>query len=242
MAIGEEGGARLAPRTTGECVVDRITNPPARTEPTKLAFHASRIIIDAGVLLVMAAMSLTFVTSETTTVDSLEADALPVVLLLIPIFIVTLIPNHTTPIPMPLGWASLVLGIAAFPYSIVKYLDASNLARTLGGSVGFGARLLIFGAFVTLAGIGVSLTRNLLHLPSRGTYPNRPPAPERPMPSDPGRRAARPQTSGASPQPGQRTTARPRPTEPQPQRQAPAPRTRPAPPTDPRRGQTPDER
>ena len=36
----------------------------------------------------------------------------------------------------------------------MKYLDAANLAATLGGNVGFGARLLIFGTFVTLAGIG----------------------------------------------------------------------------------------
>ena len=107
--------------------MDRITNRPARTGPTKLAFHASRIVIDAGVLISMAAMSMPFVTTEGADTNSMVADALPVILLLAPIFLVTLLPDHSRPIPMPLGWISLVLGVAAFPYAVVKYLDAANL-------------------------------------------------------------------------------------------------------------------
>lgn len=165
-----------------------------RREPTQLAFHASRIIIDVGVLISLGAMSLPFVETPTATRDSISADALPALLLLIPIFLITLIPDHTRPIPGPLGWIALVLGIAAFPYAIVKFLDASTVADTVGGTVGLGARLLVFGTFVTLLGIGVGLARRLLHLPSGGSYPaTRPPV----------QRAGRPSIASRSPQRGE---------------------------------------
>jgi predicted lipid-binding transport protein (Tim44 family) len=121
---------------------------------------------------------------------------LPVIILLAPVFLITMIPDHSRPIPTPLGWLSLILGIAAFPYAIVKYLDAGALAETLAGDIGFGARLLIFGTFVTIVGIGVGLARNLLRLPSGGTYPARRPAPDRKAPSQesPRRQATQRQT------------------------------------------------
>lgn len=136
-----------------------------------MAFHASRIVIDVGVLLAMAAMSLPFVTSAVGDRTAIEADALPVILLLLPIFLITLIPDHTRPLPIPLGWLSLILGIAAFPYAVVKFIDAATLADTLDGEVAFGARLMVLGAFVTLVGIAVGLARSLLRLPQGGTYP-----------------------------------------------------------------------
>ena len=142
--------------------------PQHRPVATTLAFHASRIVIDVGVLLAMASLSLEFVTSPTGGQTALKADALPAVLLLLPIFVITLIPDHTRPLPRPLAWASLILGLAAFPYAIVKHLDASVMAGTLGGSVGIGARLLVFGTFVTLVGIAIGLTRSFLGLPSGG--------------------------------------------------------------------------
>jgi hypothetical protein len=158
--------------------------PQHRPPPTTLAFHASRIVIDVGVLLAMASLSFAFVTSPSGDRTALQADALPAVVLLLPIFLITLLPDHTRPLPRPLSWASLVLGLAAFPYAIVKHLDASVLADTLGGSVGIGARLLVFGTFVTLVGIGIGLTRTFLGLPT-GAHPSRPRTPEaaRPRPA-----------------------------------------------------------
>jgi hypothetical protein len=146
--------------------------PQRRPAPTTLAFHASRIVIDIGVLLAMASLSLDFVTAPTGSQAALQADALPAVVLLLPIFVITLIPDHTRPLPRPLAWASLILGLAAFPYAIVKHLDASVMAGTLGGSVGIGARLLVFGTFVTLVGIAIGLTRSFLGLPT-GANPAR---------------------------------------------------------------------
>jgi len=143
---------------------------PAPT--TTLAFHASRIVIDVGVLLAMASLSLDFVTGPGISRSAVQADALPAVALLLPIFLITLIPDHTRPLPRPLGWASLILGLAAFPYAIVKHLDASVLAETLDGSVAIGARLLVFGTFVTLVGIAIGLTRSFLGLPT-GANPAR---------------------------------------------------------------------
>jgi hypothetical protein len=195
--------------------VDHQPRTSSRTrEPTQLAFHASRIIIDVGVLIALGAMSLPFVESPNGSRDSIAADALPALLLLIPIFLITLIPDHTRPVPGPLGWISLVLGIAAFPYAIVKFLDASTVAETLGGTVGLGARLLVFGTFVTLLGIGVGLARSLLHLPSGGSYPAvRPPVrrtvSQRPAPGGTPRRAGDGQSAQRADAPAPRAAPTP---------------------------------
>jgi len=222
--------------------VDPKVKTPKRTGASRLAFHASRIIIDAGVLMAMAAMSMPFVTTDGADRSSVAADALPVVFLLAPIFLITLIPDHSRPLPTPLGWLSLILGVAAFPYAIVKYLDAGTLADTLGGDIGFGARLLIFGTFVTVVGIGVGLARNLLHLPSGGTYSARRPVPAAKATAgkEPRRRVQ--QQAAPRPRPHQPAEGTPRttppdtnPTQPRPRPRQPAegtPRTTP-PDTDP---------
>jgi hypothetical protein len=160
------------------------SSQPARS---RLAFHASRIIIDVGVLITLGAMSLRFVNGGATNIDSLSADALPALLLLVPVFAITLIPDHSRPLPAPLGWLALVLGIAAFPYAVIKHIDATTLAETTGGSVGLGARLLIVGTGVTLLGIAVGLARGLLRLPQGGAYPTQPP--RRAQPPSPKRTA-----------------------------------------------------
>lgn len=146
-----------------------MTTGQQRRANTTLAFHASRIVIDVGVLLVMGSMSLPFVSTAAGDRSAIAADALPALLLVLPIFAITLVPDHSRPIPRPMAWASLVLGLAAFPYSVVKFFDAGVLADTLGGSVGIGARLLVFGTFVVLAGIAIGLTRLAMNLPSGGT-------------------------------------------------------------------------
>jgi hypothetical protein len=150
-----------------------LDSRPTR-QPTRLAFHASRIVIDIGVLMVLGSMSLAFVTTDMGNKTALDADALPTLLLLLPIFIITLLPDHSAPIPDLLGWSALILGFGAFPYALIKYLDASTLASSLGGAVGWGARLHVFGTFVVIAGIGIGLARNFLRLPVAGTYPSRP--------------------------------------------------------------------
>ena len=142
---------------------------PDRPVQTTLAFHASRIVIDAGVLLAMASMSLPFVIAGSGDRSALDADALPVLLLLLPIFVVTLIPDHTRPIHPVAGWAALAFGLAALPYALVKMLDAGILADTLDGSVGLGARLMVISSFVTLVGIGIGIYRHLRGLPAGGT-------------------------------------------------------------------------
>ena len=205
--------------------------------PTGLAFHASRIVIDVGVLLVLGAMSLSFVSAEGFGQRAVAADALPALLLVLPIFVITLLPDQTQPIPTALGWLSLLLAATALPYALVKYFDASTLAGTLAGSVGMGARILVLGTLVTLAGIVLGLIRNLLGLPVAGTYPARPeptaaetaargrhpaatPAPARPpadtMAEAPGPAAAR--RAPARPQP--RPAAAPAPATPNPRPQA----------------------
>ncbi len=114
-------------------------------------------------------MSMTFVISSTGDRSALDADAFPVVILLLPIFAVTLIPDHTRPLHPLAAWVSLALGLAALPYALVKMLDAGILADTLDGSIGFGARLVVIGCVIVLVGIGIGLYRNLRGLPAGGT-------------------------------------------------------------------------
>lgn len=142
---------------------------PERPAQTTLAFHASRIVIDVGVLLAMASMSMTFVSASSGDRSALDADAFPVIILLLPIFAVTLIPDHTRPLHPIAAWVSLAFGLAALPYALVKMLDAGILADTLDGSVGFGTRLMVIGTVVVLVGIGIGLYRNLRGLPAGGT-------------------------------------------------------------------------
>lgn len=139
--------------------------------PTRLAFHPSRIVIDAGVLLVLGAMSLPFVTGDDFRQRAVAGDALPALLLLLPVFAVTLIPDHSTPLPRPLSWIGLALAAAALPYTVVKYLDAATLARTVQGGVGMGARLLVLGTFTSLAGAALGLFRIAAGAPAAGEDP-----------------------------------------------------------------------
>jgi hypothetical protein len=129
--------------------------------------------------------------------------------LVAPIFVVTLIPDHTRPLPRPAAWAALVVGLAAFPYAVVKYVDATVLADTLGGSLGLGARLLVFGNFVVLIGIAIGLTRAWMGLASGGS-PTRiaakplraegsPPPEPPPLPVSPRPAAAAPPRPAAPP-------------------------------------------
>ncbi len=142
---------------------------PDRPVQTTLAFHSSRIVTDVGGLLAMASMSMPFITSPAGDRSALDADAFPALILLLPIFAVTFIPDHTRPLHPAFGWTSLALGLAALPYASVKMLDAAILADTLNGSVGLGARLLVVGCLVAVVGIGIGLYRNLRGLPAGGT-------------------------------------------------------------------------
>ena len=176
--------------------MDPRQEPKPARRPTRLAFHASRIVIDIGVLLVLGAMSLPFITAPGGDIDAMTADAFPALLLVIPIFVVTLIPDHSRPLPTLFGWLAMVLALAAFPYTIVKFMDSSTLADTVGGEVATGTRILVFGTFVVVAGLAIGLARNMLRLPAGGTYPARAeraarsrrgpsPSPHRPAPGSP---------------------------------------------------------
>lgn len=142
--------------------------------------------------MVLGAMSLPFVSAPHR--SAMALDALPTLLLIAPVFAITLIPDHTRPLPRPVAWASLVLGMTALPYAVIKYLDAAVLADTLGGRVGVGARVLVFGAFVVIVGIALGLTRSWLGLATGGnpvrrtairTTPGPPAAPHRAAPAAP---------------------------------------------------------
>lgn len=140
----------------------------SNTTTTTLALHASRIVIDVGVLMVLGAMSLPFVTTAAGNRTAMELDALPALLLVAPIFLMTLLPDQSRPLPRPVSLGALFLGLIAFPYALLKYLDSVVLSRTLDGGLGLGVRMLVFGTFVVLVGIAIGLTRAWMGLASSG--------------------------------------------------------------------------
>lgn len=196
---------------------------PNSNPASQLAFHASRIVIDVGVLLVLGAMSVPFVTTAGGSRSAMELDALPTLLLLAPIFAVTLLPDHTRPLPRPVAFAALLLGLLAFPYSLLKYLDATVLARTLGGSLGLGSRMLVFGCFVVLVGIAIGLTRAWMGLASAGSPTRTSAAPRRIAPRlRRSRSAESPTQTTPAPTPSPRPAARRPGSAPPPQQTRPA--------------------
>lgn len=200
---------------------------PERPVQTTLAFHASRIVIDAGVLLAMAAMSMRFVNAPDGGRSALAADAFPAVILLLPVFAVTLIPDHTRPLHPIAGWGAMVLALAALPYSFVKLLDAGVLAQSLGGSLGLGAIVLVIGCLVTAVGVGIGVVRDFMGHPSGGSTQRRSPIAAAPRPAPrtaaaPGRQPVGAPDQGPPPAATTRIAATPT-TVPQ-NRPAPAPR------------------
>jgi len=185
---------------------EAFVSTQSRVTPSSLAFHSSRIVVDVGVLVVMAAMSRPFVTAAGGNRSSIDLDALPVLLLVAPIFLVTLIPDHTRPLPRVLGWLTLVLGLAAFPYAIVKYLDSSVLAGTLDGAVGLGAWLAVIGTLVTVTGIAIGLTRSFMGLQTGGAPGRHRSIRHRPVPASTAAAPAPPAAETATPAP-ERTPA-----------------------------------
>jgi len=133
--------------------------------PYRLAFEASRVVVALGFLLAFGALSLPFVSAEGFRQPSVAGDGLISLLLLAPVFAMTLVPAHRHPLPRPLAWASLALTAVALPYTVLKYLDAATLAATLRGSVGAGARLLVVGACIMPAGLVLGLIRVRLYPP-----------------------------------------------------------------------------
>ncbi len=138
--------------------MNRDSDPRSR-RPSRLAFDVSRIVTDAGVLLVLGAMSLPFVTGDQFRQRAVAGDGLVALLLVAPIFLMTVVPDQSRPLPGPMALASLLLAGAALPYAVVKYLDASTLAGTVQGSVGMGARVLVMGALTVLGGLVLGLVR-----------------------------------------------------------------------------------
>jgi hypothetical protein len=130
---------------------------PASTPPvaTRLAFHPSRVVISAGVLITLGSMSLPYAAGR----SSLDVGALPALFLVLPIFAFTLVPDHARPLPRPLALVSAVLAAVAVPFALVTLLDAVVLSGTLGGSIGSGAVLLVGGTLVIASGVAMGLLR-----------------------------------------------------------------------------------
>jgi hypothetical protein len=179
-------------------VITRRTSSRGRSRHplADLAFHPSRIVICLGLILVLGAMSLSFVGGEGVRRDSIQADALPCLLLLLPAFVASLLPNRAAPVDSRPGWIALAAATTAFAYSLVVEFSATAQASSLGGSTGAGGLLLLFGTLVTAGGAGLGLIWEPAGWPITAPQPT-PPA------------SADSQTSQAGPSPRGRSLRRP---------------------------------
>lgn len=153
-----------------------------------LAVHPHRIVIDAGVLVALAGLSLSFASSGAGGRPWSLRDGLVLLGLLAPLVVLTVLPDRTRPLPSPHRLIAAGLMALAVPYSIVKLLEALTLAGALDGSIGFGPVLVLIG--VGAAGVGVALTWR-----QRAEYLPPPPARRAPsgeLPGPPGGRERRP--------------------------------------------------
>lgn len=147
-----------------------MTAPTRPSATSSLAFHPHRIVIAAGTLLALGSMSLPYVTASGTRRGALALDALPALLLLAPIIVMIMIPDHSRAIPRISGLASAGLTAFAIPYAVVKVLDAFVLAESLEGSVGAGPWLLLVGCVTVAGGVALGILRpDATHVRPAGT-------------------------------------------------------------------------
>jgi hypothetical protein len=108
-------------------------------------------------MIALGSMSLPFAYGAEGARSSLALDAVPVLVLLVPVFAFTMVPDHSRPMPRLAGFVAAGLLAVAVPYSLVTLLDAVVLAGSLGGSVGPGPWLLLAGCLVTAGGVAFGL-------------------------------------------------------------------------------------
>lgn len=136
-----------------------VTAPTRPTQPPLLAFHPYRMVIAAGTLMALGALSLAFVSGPGARRGAMALDALPALLLLLPAFAGAMVPDHTRPPERVHALVGAGFTLVAVPYALVKLLDASILAESLGGSMAAGPWLLLVGAIVVAVGLALTLLR-----------------------------------------------------------------------------------
>ena len=124
--------------------------------------HPWRIIALSGSGIGALALLLPFATFPVIgPVDGFDGDAWPVLILLGPIVAAALIGPWREGLPPVLGLPAILLGAAAIVFSSVKLSDAVLAARSVDGSVGAGAWLLLVATVLVGAGAVGSLSRRV---------------------------------------------------------------------------------
>lgn len=130
-----------------------MTDNTRRDRPRQLALHPHRIVIGVGALIVIGALSLPYLTTPDGPRSRTVTEAIIIVALLAPVFLLILVPDHSRPLNQRLGIAATATGFVGMLFAVVRLLDAHTLARATSGSVGIGPWLLVAGWIVTEAGV-----------------------------------------------------------------------------------------
>jgi hypothetical protein len=150
-----------------------------------LAFHPHRIVIDAGVLVALVGLSLSFVSSGAGARPWSLGDGAVLLGLLTPLVVLTALPDRSRPLAPVHRLIGAVLLLLVIPYALIKVLEAVTLARALGGSIGFGPWLVLAGVALAAAGVGLGWRHPIERLPPPPrVLESAPPAGEQPGPPE----------------------------------------------------------
>ncbi|HUG75377.1 MAG TPA: hypothetical protein VMM81_06875 [Acidimicrobiia bacterium] len=132
-----------------------------------LAAHPHRIVIDAGVLVALAGLSLAFVSSGAGGRPWSLRDGVVLLGLLAPLVVLTVLPDRSRPLSPAHRLIGSALVLLAIPYALIKVMEAVTLARAVGGSIGFGPWLVLAGVAAAAVGVGLGWRNPTGHLPLR---------------------------------------------------------------------------
>lgn len=136
-----------------------MTRSSSRDADATLAFHPYRIVIGVGVLLLLGALSLAFVSASSAARPWRLADGIVLLGLVVPIFVLTIIPDRGQPLPRLASLVGAGFLALALPYAIVTVLDAAILAGSLRGSAGLGPWIALVAILVVGTGVALSFFR-----------------------------------------------------------------------------------
>jgi len=123
--------------------------------------HRSRRTVLFGTMLTAGIVMLPIVNLPTGTVNGVEGDAWPVLILLGPVLMLFLVGER---IEHPIAFITVIgilLAATALGFSIIKLVDAHRAVSDAGGTIAIGAWALPVASAVALAGALLGLSRRV---------------------------------------------------------------------------------
>jgi len=123
--------------------------------------HRSRRTVLLGTMLAAVVVMLPFANLPTGTINGIDGDAWPVLILLGPALVLFLLGARAENPIATITVIGILLAVAAFGFSIVKLVDAHRAVSDAGGTIAIGAWALPVATAVALTGTSLGLSRRV---------------------------------------------------------------------------------